>query len=115
MPIKAENKARYPKDWKAIRARILERARNRCEWPACNLLNYSRNPRTGSKVVLTIAHLDHTPENCADDNLRAWCQQHHLAYDHEHHQQNAYQTRRAGKAVDCFSDTSASKESTWAR
>ena len=24
------------------------------------------------RVVLTIAHLDHTPENCDDANLRAW-------------------------------------------
>lgn len=30
MPIKPENKARYPADWKAIRARILERAGDRC-------------------------------------------------------------------------------------
>ena len=74
MPIKPENKARYPKDWKQVRERILLRAGNRCEWPACNLLNGHKNPRTGSKVVLTIAHLDHTPENCGDDNLRAWCQ-----------------------------------------
>ena len=47
------------------------------------------------KIVLTIAHLDHTPENCADDNLRAWCQRHHLAYDAEHHKVTAWRTRRA--------------------
>lgn len=46
-------------------------------------------------IVLTIAHLDHQPENCADDNLAAMCQRHHLAYDHEHHQRNAQATRRA--------------------
>jgi hypothetical protein len=46
-------------------------------------------------VVLTIAHLDHTPENCADDNLRAWCQRCHLRYDQEHHQRNAQATRRS--------------------
>jgi glyoxylase-like metal-dependent hydrolase (beta-lactamase superfamily II) len=50
-------------------------------------------------IVLTIAHLDHTPENCADDNLKALCQRCHLAYDHDHHQQNAAQTRRKGKAI----------------
>ncbi len=33
------------------------------------------------KVVLTVAHLDHTPENCADENLRAWCQRCHNTYD----------------------------------
>lgn len=102
MPIKPENRHRYPKDWKDIRAAILGRADNRCEWAGCGLENGQINPRTGSKVVLTIAHLDHTPENCAHANLMAMCQQHHLAYDQKHHQQNAYQTRRKGKAVDCF-------------
>lgn len=33
------------------------------------------------KIVLTVAHLDHQPENCADDNLRAWCQRCHNLYD----------------------------------
>lgn len=57
------------------------------------------------EIVLTVAHLDHQPENCTPENLRAWCQKCHLAYDHEHHQQNAYQTRRQGKAVgDMFGD-----------
>lgn len=31
MPIKPENRARYPKTWPAIRERILARAGNRCE------------------------------------------------------------------------------------
>lgn len=47
------------------------------------------------RVILTVAHLDHTPENCDDDNLRAWCQRHHLAYDRIHHLQTAWMTRRA--------------------
>ena len=51
------------------------------------------------RIVLTIAHLDHTPENCAPENLRAWCQKCHLEYDAPHHKQTAYQTRREGKAV----------------
>jgi hypothetical protein len=51
------------------------------------------------RIVLTVAHLDHTPENCADDNLKALCQRCHLRYDHEHHMKNARETRRAGKAV----------------
>jgi hypothetical protein len=49
--------------------------------------------------VLTIAHLDHTPENCDDDNLRAWCQRCHLTYDAKHHAQSAYATRRKGRAI----------------
>lgn len=31
MPIKPENKGRYPKNWKEIRQQILQRANNRCE------------------------------------------------------------------------------------
>ena len=51
------------------------------------------------RIVLTIAHLDHTPENCSLDNLRALCQRCHLRYDQHHHQQTAYATRRAGRAL----------------
>ena len=83
MPIKPENKGRYPKNWKQIRQHILERAGNKCEW--CGVENHSMryNPKTGKevKIVLTIAHLDHTPENCSDNNLRALCQRCHNAYD----------------------------------
>lgn len=39
MPIKPENKALYPSNWREIRARILERAQNRCEW--CGVRNHS--------------------------------------------------------------------------
>ena len=39
MPIKPENKGRYPKDWKAIRERILERAEHACE--KCGALNHT--------------------------------------------------------------------------
>lgn len=138
MPIKPENKDRYPKDWKQIRARILERAGNCCEW--CHVPNKARITRgagsdaetymdananvwcanTGEhfgrthmsnfecngkwiNVVLTIAHLDHTPENCADDNLRALCQRCHLKHDREHHAATAKATRRARlKTPDLF-------------
>ena len=59
MPIKPENKNRYPENWKEIRQRILKRANNRCEF--CGIENYIIK-ENGSRVVLTIAHLDHTPE-----------------------------------------------------
>lgn len=50
-------------------------------------------------IILTVAHLDHVPENCADDNLRFWCQRCHLSYDAEHHAQTAYASRRQPLAV----------------
>jgi hypothetical protein len=46
-------------------------------------------------IVLTVAHLNHDPTDCRPENLRAMCQRHHLAYDHDHHRANAWATRRA--------------------
>lgn len=147
MPIKPENLARYPADWKQIRAAILERAGRRCEhrdvaahrcqavhgalgyWRMGNVwrlpegfghlqrqcwmwehlpdalrhsgvdrpmtIQTAEGPLKIIRIVLTIAHLDHTPENCDPANLAAMCQRHHLAYDHDHHRANAQATRRA--------------------
>lgn len=88
MPIRPENLKRYPIDWKSIRRRILKRAKNKCEgspaYPNCRAGNLTPHPVTGSCVVLTIAHLDHTPENCDPANLRAWCQRCHNTFDAPH-------------------------------
>jgi hypothetical protein len=132
MPIKPENRARYPKNWKAIRTEVLERAGHRCEWEGCGVPHgewglrsldgkwYSwqefadgnipegvrfeqdrKAERMGFPIVLTIAHLDHEPENNGEPgnrpNLRAWCQYHHLAYDRPHHLANGRKTREAKK------------------
>lgn len=129
MPIKPENRARYPANWKSeIRPAILERAHDCCE--QCKVPNHTRIARgdgpdidtyqmddanvycanTGAHlgrkrmsefhllrmvdIVLTIAHLDHTPENCDLSNLRAWCQRCHLRYDAQHHADTVRATRR---------------------
>jgi hypothetical protein len=133
MPIKPENRGRYPKNWKEIREQVLERAAHACE--ECRVKNYAviqrgcghdkgtfREPDTGTvrdapngwwrgyahesdycgtpvRIILTIAHLDHTPENCDLSNLKALCQLHHLRYDAAHHAESARQTRRARKAI----------------
>lgn len=134
MPIKPENRARYPKDWPAISAQARERARWRCE--KCGVRNGALGGRTRDgawhaalplgerslrlewpkpgtlawcsghdsqlrivRIVLTVAHLDHEPENCDPSNLRAWCQRCHLRYDHAHHMANARATRQARKAA----------------
>jgi hypothetical protein len=136
MPIKPENKSRYPKDWNAITAEVRKRAGDCCEWEEngirCNIPNGkwgirdltgkwwaseqfmngevpegteferdSRKIRKAYKIVLTVAHLDHNPENNGEPgnrpNLRAWCQYHHLRYDHQHHMENARRTRNARK------------------
>ena len=51
------------------------------------------------EIVLTCAHLDHQPGNCDPDNLRAWCQACHLAYDARHHAATAAARRRAEMAT----------------
>ena len=120
-PIKAENRARYPANWAEVRAEVLIRAGHCCEWPGCGVPNYSAGywdrehfvvvgcgviePRHAVqlaiqghrllRIVLTIAHLDHTPEHCDMENLRALCQRHHLRYDLDHHRTSAYMTRHA--------------------
>lgn len=107
MPIKPENRARYPKDWKRIADAIRERSEQQCEgspaYPACRAPNGEPHPVTGSRVVLTVAHLDHTPENCDPQNLKAMCQRCHLTYDAEHHKRTAYRTRKdAAMTADLF-------------
>ncbi len=109
MPIKPENKKLYPKNWKEIRQQILKRADNKCEF--CGVPNHIKGIRTFDggflkqdattynfirtyypqakiiQIVLTIAHLDHNPQNNNPDNLRALCQKCHNNYDKEHRKQ----------------------------
>lgn len=109
MPIRPENRQRYPADWPAISVRIRnERASGRCECDGecrtghkgrCEALNGESQPVTGSVVVLTVAHLDHTPEHCDDANLKAMCQRCHLAYDAGHHAASRAQFRARALAA----------------
>lgn len=106
MPIRPENKARYPENWKDIVSQVRERSGNRCEgspaYPDCSAVNGEAHPVTGSKVVLTTAHLDHTPENCGLENLRHWCQRCHLTYDSKHHAESRYMNSRCEKTIELF-------------
>jgi hypothetical protein len=139
MPISAENRKRYPADWKTISKRIRsERAEDRCECAGecgtdhegrCDIPNGEMIWRHASgggwnlietyyevgnvkvpvppkvvgvewapkatKVILTVAHLDHAPENCSDGNLKAMCQRCHLRYDQEHHAESRKRSKAA--------------------
>lgn len=140
MPIRPENRARYPADWSEIAHAIKTRAGWRCEgspaFPLCRVPHGELGgrdragvwhpahpmgerllrlewPKPGTwwwcddypdrlrivRIVLTVGHLDHTPENCDPANLRAWCQRCHLTYDARHHAATAASTRRAGNAM----------------
>ncbi len=110
MPIKAQNRSKYPRDWKVISARIrFVRAEGRCECSGQCGLHHKRRcaEKHGSKarwakgvVVLTVAHYpDPDPSHVADDNLIAACQRCHLRMDHKLHMKNARETRRSRKAI----------------
>lgn len=51
------------------------------------------------RIVLTVAHLDHQPENCADDNLAALCQRCHNLYDGPHRRAGIFERGRVGNVV----------------
>ena len=70
---------KYSPFWIIIRAKILARAGNCCE--LCGAPNYKPHWKTGSKVVLTIAHIDQDKNNNKDWNLLALCQRCHLKID----------------------------------
>lgn len=106
MPIKPENKDRYPENWNEIRTRILKRANDCCE--KCGLPNYAwvnrktreiclQDDENAIRIVLTIAHLDHIPEHCEDENLLALCQKCHNIYDVDHRKQTRRKTKLKGQ------------------
>lgn len=101
-PVRPENRHRYPADWAEISHNIrFVRAGGRCECTGeCGIdhggrchLRHGERLTEKARVVLTTAHLDHTPENCAPENLRAMCQGCHLRYDRDHHAETARSTR----------------------
>ena len=133
MPIKKENKARYPKNWAQISKATRERDGQKCCFCAVDnhtfidrlksnndecfyqyvgdynrmfcadagKLFYVSDFKTGLyktskrtvKIVLTVAHLDHAPENCVPENLKSLCQQCHNRYDAEHRKQSRKETK----------------------
>lgn len=123
MPIKPENKHRYPKNWKEIRAEIQARSGNKCE--ICGVGNrlmgfrgkdgqftsfpnqeYLVSPENhimpnGTRVieiVCTVMHLDHQPENNGEPgnrpNLKFGCQRCHNRYDSNFRLANRQKTKR---------------------
>lgn len=91
----------YPPDWKAISLRIRQREDWKCKW--CSAENGKPHPVTGSRVVLTVAHLgtqkdDGEPGDKRDKmdvrdcNLAALCQKCHLTFDAKEHAENRRRT-----------------------
>ncbi len=104
------NRSLYPSNWDAIATRIKNKAewicrncQRPCRKPNVSWVDFSQwlldtgqsdwhedgfeVMKDGTykehmhRFTLTVAHLDHRPENCQDDNLRAWCFPCHARYD----------------------------------
>ena len=107
MPIKPENRDRYPANWDQVRAAALDRAMYRCQecgeadgaygyrkpcgefvgvvstvavsGAVAKCLEAFSTGRRLFRIVLTVHHWDEQPENNAEENLVALCQRCHLA------------------------------------
>ncbi len=77
MPI---NYKEYHPYWKTISKDLIKnRAENRCE--LCGAGNKEPHWKTGSKVVLTVHHIDGEKKNNSPLNLIVLCQRCHLRLD----------------------------------
>lgn len=104
---------RYPKNWREISHQIrFVRADGRCEgteqFPDCQAVHGKPHPDTGSKVVLTTAHIGaphadgsegdkHDKMDVRPENLLALCQRCHLNLDIKEHVANRMATMRKRK------------------
>lgn len=91
----------YPKNWEEISMSIRRRSWGRCEWVdsednRCEEINGLPALRFNGRVVLTVAHMNHDPQDNREGNLMALCQKCHNRYDAKHRAKN----RRRKKALE---------------
>lgn len=86
------DRKRYPRDWKQIAFGVKQEAGWKCE--KCGKQCYRPGePNIDRRYTLTVAHLNHTPEDCRRENLVALCSQCHLRLDAQHHAETRMQKR----------------------
>lgn len=74
------DRKRYPINWKEIALQVKERANWICE--KCKKQCRKPNERFDTHArTLTVAHINHVPEDCSESNLIALCAGCHLHYD----------------------------------
>jgi hypothetical protein len=87
-------KHRYPPNWAQLSHYIrFVRAQGRCE--NCGAVHGQRRLLTDKHgvVILACAHLDQNPAHNKHSNLRALCQECHLAHDRQDNSRRAAWTR----------------------
>lgn len=92
---------RYPKDWKQTARRIKNAAGWKCQ--SCGKqCRKPGEPFDTHRRTLTVAHLDHDPEN-TDARLMAMCAPCHLRYDApEKARRRQEKTRQANPQMELF-------------
>ena len=118
---------KYPKNWKQISLQVREEAHQRCEF--CGVENYTfyRNLADGkrekvegmqleaatldgeklTRIILTVAHLDHDTAHNDRTNLRALCQRCHNRHDVEFRKRNRAAGLSARKGLQSLFPSSA--------
>jgi len=89
------DRSRYPRDWEQIARGVKDAADWRCEHCG-KQCRRPGEPFDTHRRTLTVAHLNHTPEDCRLENLAALCAPCHLRYDAAHHAE----TRAAKKQIE---------------
>jgi len=87
MPMKRSD---YPDNWEWLSKQVRKRANGQCE--LCPAEQGKPHWKTGSKVVLTVHHIDGDRTNNSELNLIALCQRCHLRLDQERHIRNRGRT-----------------------
>lgn len=78
------DRKRYPIDWEQIARRKKDSVGWKCE--SCGKqCRKPGEPFVTHKYTLTVAHLNHIPEDIRPENLCAMCAPCHLKYDAKHH------------------------------
>ena len=90
MPMKREE---YPENWEWLSKQVRARNGGKCE--LCDATNGKVHWKTGSKVVLTVHHIDGDKMNNSEQNLISLCQRCHLRLDLGRHMKNR-QKRQKG-------------------
>lgn len=85
--------------WELIEAALDYRGYDYFDYELLHHVKKDGTVTKGTKIVLTIMHLDHDITNNDYSNLAAACQYHHLIYDLQHHKKNSKETIRKKKGL----------------
>lgn len=109
-----EWRARYPKNWPQVKARIRKRSGGQCEcvgqcgehlFDRCEERHGQPGMRQRGVIRLQVCHRNHRPKDVRDENLFDGCPRCHLLYDKQLHADNARRTRNKRKGqVDAIDD-----------